>query len=166
MQAVKHNPWTIKVHAKAKNFHLEIRGSRVLSNWRFSILLKLRKLILKIESRVGPESRSRQRRYLIKSKFLCFLDKISSACGVKKLAFLKKRSNFWHLKIDFPGRRQGRFVSQVVPSRLSQYMVWNKLIGLLLLLLPFFLYMVRSSDLMINFLILLTEALGTSAEHS
>ncbi|XP_043723641.1 uncharacterized protein LOC122670733 [Telopea speciosissima] len=157
MQAVKHQEWTIKVHAKAKYFHFQIRGSRFLPNWRFSFHLKLRKLILKIESKVEPESGQKRRRNSIKSKFLRFL----GAFGMKKLAFLNKKS-----KSGFPGRRQGRFISQVVASRFSQYMVWNKLNGLLLLLLPpFFLYMVRSSDL-VNFLILLIEALGSSAEHS
>ncbi|KAF8402491.1 hypothetical protein HHK36_010576 [Tetracentron sinense] len=106
----EHQPWRISVHAKAKNFNMKFRASKVLPNWRscetrLSILLMLRGFVLKVKSETGDSAR--KRRGTFKSKVLRIIEKL---CGVRvKNKIIAGKKNLNLQETNFRAKRWSQF---------------------------------------------------------
>ncbi|WJZ92952.1 hypothetical protein VitviT2T_011922 [Vitis vinifera] len=86
-QEQQKQPWSLQVHAKAKNFNFKLKATQIIPSHKFfrlSVFLKVCSFSLKARSERGPPA-SRQHRTPLRSKFARILEKIRSR-GTKKPA--------------------------------------------------------------------------------
>ncbi|KAK9289976.1 hypothetical protein L1049_008138 [Liquidambar formosana] len=115
MQADKQQRWRIYVHAKATNFDLKLKATKILPTWmlyRVSIMLKLHQVLLKVKSESQPSMPTQGGRTL-KSKFLQILEKIRARRAKNRANATNNTSNLQYPQIKFPVNLLERFAFEV-----------------------------------------------------
>ncbi|XP_068644802.1 uncharacterized protein [Aristolochia californica] len=115
MQLFRRQPWRISIRAKANQFEFRFRAWNLQPKTRFSIILHLRKFLLKVDSEVG-DSVVRHRRGRSQWKIVQFFQKMfAQKLGIKtffadKFVSVKGRPNPRQPKNAIPHKGQGRFL--------------------------------------------------------
>ncbi|KAG9445471.1 hypothetical protein H6P81_016811 [Aristolochia fimbriata] len=123
MRSFWHRPWSISIRAKVNKFEFRFRAWNLQPRIRFSVLLHLRKFLLKVDSEGGASVVKRRRRRS-KWKMVQFLEKIFAPRG---------RANLRQPKYAIPDKGRSRFlVKDPIPciagflTLLSASVSWNE----------------------------------------